>query len=200
MVHKEESIVNIAKGAAEHLKNGRIERDEIFSDISSSEHVTVVARSEYRPSFDLLIGSFDKCKRFCESHYWFYVDGDNFYWDLDLKDDREPDFPKDFYEAVLSYSLEEEKDVDSEFVRQNADKLVASRFVGLNFSSFEAWVNLENILGEKLTEDQFSFLEQKFSTFQIEPSHISLTDKMKSSLEEYLENTADKEKTHGIDG
>lgn len=165
------------------------EEPELSSDEFVPEPVTVFAHSGGGTSFALMSGNYDECLAFCQSNNWEYVDENRFDWGLTLDDEREVDFPNGFYAAVKMYSREEGKDVDSEFVRQNADKLVAAQLCGLSFSDFKSWGQLESFLGEKVTADEFNFIKQHFDIASLsDPAYSPFAKEMKDRLAEYRED------------
>lgn len=140
---------------------------ELSSDERIYEPVTVYAHSGGGTSFALMSCNYDVCLAFCQNNNWEYVDENHFVWDLTLEDEREANFPVGFNAAVRAFSYKEGMSIDSELVRQNADKLVAALRSGLTFSDFKAWVQMENALREPVTLDEFKFFKNKYGIDRI---------------------------------
>ena len=239
--YRDENIVNIAMMAAEMLKDGRIERDEMTGHAGLTEAIVALAdkfeeryagvdwnsdERDYWVEIDafaekellerygiekenlnvenskdpvvvcavagsvkheLFSGNYDQCKAFCEECNWSFMDENEFVWDLEMEDSRETDLSANYFIAVDYYSEKHGQDIDSEFYRVHADKLVLCCLRGLDCSTVDDWVQYENLCGEDLTFDEYRAAEGSLggSPYEVGDEDFETISSIKESVNNY---------------
>lgn len=141
----------------------------------------------------LFSGTWDQCMQFCEENNWYFWDENNFCWDIGIEDPREALFPEGYYTAVDFFCNQVGADIQSEFVRQNAEKLVSCYLNNLDYEDFVAWAGCDKALGETLSITEFTFLKEKYDIASLnDPAYSVFVDGIRNSLGKFREHTLQK--------
>lgn len=124
-------------------------------DVVLPQDPVVVYAVAGRVKHELFSGNYDQCKAFCEECKWSFMDENEFVWDLEMEDSREDLFPEGYFTAAGYYSQKHGQDLDCEYWRVNADKLVLCAQRGLTLEQMDEWVRLESLSGEALSFDEY---------------------------------------------
>lgn len=137
---------------------------------------------------EVFAGDLDECKRFCKDHDWTFMDENEFEWDLEMEDSRDDLLPEDYFMALDYYSKKAGIDIENEFVRQHADELAYCFHNEMELIDFDWWTHYETVLGEKLSFDEYRYIDQEYDG---DPMELQAGDPevriAKISLEQFRE-------------
>lgn len=129
--------------------------DELEAKLEIPEDPVKVYAVAGSVKHEVFSGNLDECKAFCEENKWRWVDENTFEWCLEIEDSRDDLLPDDYFDALSYYSEKAGRDIESEFTRVNAEKLVACFHRCLEIVEFDYWARYEEVCGVSLTYDEY---------------------------------------------
>ena len=162
-------------------------QEEVLNPVSLSEDPVKVYAVAGSVKLEIFSGNLDECKAFCEENRWRWIDENTFEWDLEIEDSRDDLLPEDYFDALSYYSKEEERDIESEFIRLHADKLTVCYHNELSIEVLDRWARFEELCGESLTYDEYKAVADVYdgSPYEIGDEEFEVIDALKRSVKDF---------------
>ena len=162
-------------------------QEEVQNPVSLPEDPVKVYAVSGSVKHEIFSGNLDECKAFCEENRWRWIDKNTFEWDLEIEDSRDDLLPEDYFDALSFYSKEEERDIESEFIRLHADKLTVCYHNELSIDVLDRWARFEELCGESLTYDEYKAVADAYdgSPYEIGDEEFEVIDAFKQSVKDF---------------